>query len=105
MAAFDIHANPEPRTRGALPYVIELQADLLSDLNTRLVAPFAPAQHYRGAVPRLNPVIDIEGEPHVLLIQQMAALPKRALAAPALANAEAHRDNIIAAVDFLVTGI
>ncbi|MBC7103098.1 MAG: CcdB family protein [Parvibaculum sp.] len=105
MAAFDIHANPEPRTRGALPYVIELQADLLSDLNTRLVAPFAPAQHYRGAVPRLNPVIDIEGEPHVLLVQQMAALPKRLLARPPVKNAEAHRDNIIAAVDFLVTGI
>lgn len=105
MAVFDIHANPEQRTRGALPYVIELQADLLSDLNTRLVAPFAPARHYRGALPYLNPVVDIDGEPHVLLIQQMAALPKRLLAGPPVENAEAQRYEIIAAVDFLVTGI
>lgn len=105
MAAFDIYANPEPRTRAALPYVIELQADLLSDLNTRLVAPLAPARQYKGAVPRLNPVIDIRGEPHVLLAQQMAAVPKRLLAAPPVANAQARRYDIIAAVDFLVTGI
>ena len=63
MAALDIHANPEPRTRGAMPYVIELQANLLSDLNTRLVAPLAPARLYKGAIPHLNPVIDIAGEP------------------------------------------
>lgn len=48
MAALDIHANPEPRTRGAMPYVMELQANLLSDLNTRLVAPLAPLRLYRG---------------------------------------------------------
>ena len=105
MAVMDIHPNPEPRTRGALPYIIELQADLLSDLNTRLAAPFAPARLYKGTVPRLNPVIEIGGEPHVLLTQQMAALPKRLLTAPPVANAEAHRYEIIAAVDFLVTGI
>lgn len=105
MAALDIHTNPEPRTRGAMPYVIELQANLLSDLNTRLVAPLAPAQLYRGAIARLNPVIDIGGEPHVLITHQMAALPERLLAAPPIANAEAHRYDIVAAVDFLVTGI
>lgn len=105
MAAFDIHANPEPRTRGAMPYVMELQANLLSDLNTRLVAPLAPLRLYRGAIPRLNPVIDIAGEPHVLITHQMAALPARLLAAPPIANAQARRYDIIAAVDFLVTGI
>lgn len=105
MAAFDIYTNPEPRTRGVMPYIVQLQANLLSDLNTRLVAPFAPARLYRGVVPRLNPVIEIEGEPHVLLTHQMAALPARLLAAPPVASAEAHRYDIVAAVDFLVTGI
>ena len=105
MAAFDIHANPEPRIRGAMPYVIELQANLLSDLNTRFVAPLAPARLYKGVIQRLNPMIEIAGEPHVLITHQMAALPTRLLAAPPVANAEAHRYDIIAAVDFLVTGI
>lgn len=105
MAALDIHANPEPRTRGAMPYVMELQANLLSDLNTRLVAPLAPARIYRGAIPRLNPVIDIAGEPHVLITNQMAAMLARLLPAAPIANAEVHRYDIVAAVDFLVTGI
>jgi len=64
----------------------------------------APARIYPSAIPRLNPIIDIKGEPHVLLTQQMAALPKRLLAVP-IANAEACRYDIVAAVDFLVTGI
>ncbi|MEP0707594.1 MAG: CcdB family protein [Parvibaculum sp.] len=105
MAALDIHTNPEPRTRATLPYVIEIQADLLSGLNTRMVAPLAPVRNFQGAVPRLNPTIEVAGEPHVLLIQQMAALPRRLLAATPVANAEAQRYDIIAAVDFLVTGI
>ncbi|MBX3509427.1 MAG: CcdB family protein [Parvibaculum sp.] len=105
MAALDIHANPEPRTRGVVPYVVELQANLLSDLNTRLVAPLAPARLYQGVIPRLNPVIEIAGEPHVILTHHMAALPARLLAAPPVASAEAHRHDIIAAVDFLVSGI
>lgn len=105
MALFDIHANPDTRTKTAIPYVIEVQANLLSDLGTRVVAPLVPARTFRGAVPRLNPIIPVGGEPHVLLIQQLAAVPKLALNAPPLENAEDKRYEIIAAVDFLVTGI
>ena len=105
MALFDIHANPDTRTKAAIPYVIEVQANLLSDLGTRVVAPLVPARTFRGAVPRLNPTIPVGGEPHVLLIQQLAAVPKLALNAPPLENAEDKRYEIIAAVDFLVRGI
>ncbi|MDO9127219.1 MAG: CcdB family protein [Parvibaculum sp.] len=105
MALFDIHANPDTRTKAAIPYVIEVQANLLSDLGTRVVAPLVPARTFRGVVPRLNPTIPVGGEPHVLLIQQLAAVPKLALNARPLENAEDKRYEIIAAVDFLVTGI
>jgi hypothetical protein len=36
MAQFDVHRNPEPATRDRVPYVVDLQSDLLADLQTRL---------------------------------------------------------------------
>ncbi len=105
MAIFDIHTNPDGRTKRAIPYVLELQSGLLSDLDTRVVAPLVPAQSYRGAVPRLNPTIAVDGVPHILLAQQLAAIPKRSLASQPIGNAEDGRYEIIAAIDFLVTGI
>ena len=88
-----------------MPYVIELQVDLLDDLPTRVVAPLVPVAIFRGAIPHLNPILEVDGIPHVLLTQQLAAIPRRALAAPPVSNAENARYEIIAAVDFLVTGI
>ena len=41
MAQWDVFANPSPRMRQVLPYVVVLQSDLLSGLGTRLVAPLA----------------------------------------------------------------
>lgn len=105
MAQFDIHRNPDNRTKSAIPYVIEMQVDILDDIQTRVVAPLIPAATFHGALPRLNPTIRIDGIPHVLLTQQLAAIPKRSLATSPISNAEDARYDIIAAVDFLVTGI
>lgn len=105
MAALDIHPNPDERTRRAIPFVVELQSNLLRDLDTRLVAPLVPAERYRTAIPRLNPVVPVEGSPHVLLTQQLAAVPVRVLSGQPVGNAEEDRYAIIAAIDFLVTGI
>ena len=105
MAQYDIHRNPDARTRGAMPYVLELQADLLSGLDTRVVAPLVAASIYRGAVPRLNPSLTVEGVVHVLLSQQLAAIPKRVLTGPPVMNVADKSYEITAAVDFLVTGI
>lgn len=105
MAQYDIHRNPDPRSRAAMPYVLELQANLLSELDTRVVVPLVAASVYKGAVPRLNPSLTIEGVAHVLLSQQLAAIPKRVLAAPPIMNVADRSYEITAAVDFLVTGI
>jgi toxin CcdB len=88
-----------------MPYVLELQADLLNDLDTRVVAPLVVASVYKGAVPRLNPILIVEGVAHVLLSQQLAAIPKRVLTAERVMNVADKNYEITAAVDFLVTGI
>lgn len=105
MAQYDIHRNPDARTSGAMPYVLELQDDLLSGLDTRVVAPLVVASLYKGAVPRLNPSLIVGGVAHVLLSQQLAAIPKRALAAPPVMNVTDKSYEITVAINFLITGI
>ncbi len=39
MAQFDVYANPNPDSQQQIPYLVDIQADLLDHLATRVVAP------------------------------------------------------------------
>ena len=39
MTQFDVHINPNPATRKAIPYLLDVQADLLDTLATRVIVP------------------------------------------------------------------
>lgn len=99
MARFDIW-----RRRDAEGYLLECQADLLSDLSTRFVVPLLPA----GAAPqpagRLNPTFVIEGTPHIMVTQFAAAVRLAELGgfAGSLACEAAAITN---ALDLLITGV
>lgn len=70
MARFDAWPNPD----GA-GWLLDVHADLLRDLNTRVVVPLMP----EGAAPlpaaRLNPVFTLEGEGCVMVTQFLSAVP------------------------------
>lgn len=102
MGQFDVHANPGSRD---YPYLVDLQADLLRDLSTRLVAPLIP-ERMLGAVPIaiLNPIVEVAGKSYVVLMQESAAVPRAALG-PIAASLEYRRADLVAALDLLVTGI
>ncbi|RMB04874.1 CcdB family protein [Eilatimonas milleporae] len=101
MARFDVHRYPGKTA----PMVVDVQADLLSDLNTRVVVPLVPhAQAANEALPRLKPVLEIDGQAYILMTTDIAALPERSLG-QCVANLEAHyREDIIGALDFLFQG-
>lgn len=98
MAKFDVY--PFPHGRG---YLLDCQADLLSDLNTRLVVPLLPTDDAPKPAARLNSVFDISGEPHVMVTQFAAAVPASELKARSLSLAE-HDLAIGNALDMLITG-
>ena len=101
MACFDVYRLP-----GRSPiHVVDMQADLLSDLATRVVVPLAPASAGRREdIPRLNPVVAIGGKDYFFKPTEIATLP-RALLRDRVANLEsAHRNDVIAAMDFLLQG-
>ena len=67
MARFDVFPNPDSKG-----FLLDVQADLLDGLNTRVVVPLIPIQSAPMPAKRLNPVFEIEAEPHVMVTQFMA---------------------------------
>lgn len=83
--------------------VMDLQADLMDWLETRVVAPLVPVSEAPEPARHLNPVFDVENERFVLLTQSMAAVPLFALGRKGadLSNAA---DRITRTVDMVFQG-
>ena len=81
---------------------MDVQCDLLSAMASRVVVPLLPETAIRAAS-RLNPVCEIDGRRHILLVQSIATVPRRELRG-AVASLKDQHDAILAAIDFLLTG-
>ena len=105
MAQFTAHRNANPATKTAIPYLLNVQSDLIEDLGTRIVVPLYPAATMKGKTLRtLTPIVEIDGKPYAMMTPQLAGVPKKLLGAAA-ADLSSRRDEIIAAIDLLITGI
>jgi toxin CcdB len=101
MAQFDVYRLP--RGAGSV-LVVDVQNKLFDGLATRVVAPLYPVSAKDKPILRLNPVVEIEGQLYLLAIQEMSALRVKSLGAK-VASLEARRDEIVAAIDFLITSV
>ncbi|MBU0655871.1 MAG: CcdB family protein [Gammaproteobacteria bacterium] len=104
MRQFDVYANPNPATRKAYPYIVDVQHPVLDGLATRIVIPLGrPEAFHNESMKTLSPVIEYQGEKLVLLTPQIASIPVRLLKNP-VGSLSHLREEIIAAIDFAVTG-
>jgi toxin CcdB len=102
MAQFDVYRNPR---RGAFPLLLDVQADLLDRLATRVVVPLMTTKRYgTRPITRLNPTAKIGTAEYVLVFHELAAIPATMLRKP-MASLAARRAEIVAAIDLLFTGI
>ncbi len=99
MARFDVHAMPGQRPG----YLLDVQADLLDRLETRVVVPLFPETEAPPPIAGLNPVFDIQGQRHVMLTQSIATLRRRDLGKAVLSLDDQHQ-RIMNALDMLLTG-
>jgi len=104
MAQFDVYRNTNPATSAEIPFLLDIQNELLDPLATRVVVPLLahiampkPARH-------LNPVFEIEGEKVVMSTAELAGIPRSVLG-PKVASLEPHRSEIVRALDFLIAGV
>ena len=62
---------------------MDVQADLLDRLNTRVVVPLLPIDEAPMPAGSLNPVFEVKGEQVVMATQFLASIPRAILKEPA----------------------
>lgn len=77
MAKYDVYPNPD-----GSGYLLDVQADLLDGLNTRVVVPLFQIQDAPDPAKYLNPIFDVNGDRVVMMTQFMASVPSSILTSP-----------------------
>ena len=98
MAQYDVYVLA---ATGGL--VLDVQADILDPLNTRLVVPLLPVAEAPKPAARLNPVFRIDGADVVMVTQFASAVRIAELGRP-VATLEPRFAEITAALDMLLQG-
>jgi len=84
-------------------YVLDVQAPLLETLNTRVVVPLIAEAKAPKPLRELNPIFTLQAERFVMLTQALATVPVKEFG-KVLASLDAHQDEIMKAMDLLLTG-
>lgn len=104
MARFNVYVNPDHETVSVIPYLLDVQADLLGALPSVVVIPLAEMTAIeQRPIRRLNPQFEIEQRIVVALVQDLASVPRRLLKT-SVTNLSPQRDEILTALDFLFSG-
>jgi toxin CcdB len=98
VARFDVY-----RVVNVPGYFLDVQADFLSYLDSRVVIPLVVADGSLIPAKRLNPCFEIEEVGVIMMTELIVAVPKVSLRS-AIANLAAFRDEIVGAIDFLMQG-
>ena len=103
MAQFDLYENQNQETNQEIPYLLDVQAELLDNLATRVVVPLITVSAMGKAVKHLNPQFEIRRAAVFMSTAELAGVPVRILGEK-VGSLKDRRDEIIAAIDFLFTG-
>ena len=104
MPQFTVYQNKSPQTKKLIPYLLDVQAELLSDLQTCVVVPLTAADKNKDkTISRLTPILTVDGTEYLMLTPQLAGIMRKELGKPVTTLSDT-RNEIIGAIDFLVTG-
>jgi toxin CcdB len=107
MAQFDVYRN-SGKYSGIVPFVVDIQSEILSNFDTRIVIPLQSAEFIKSGnmdiIAKLNPILTVCDTEVVLAPQQMAAVHIRELGKK-VDSLESMRMEIISALDVLTSGI
>lgn len=104
MAQFDVYENTDSESKADIPYLLDVQSDLLDALATRVVVPLVAKRAAGQPAARLNPQFKIRNAVVVMSTPELAGISKIRLSKK-IANLAVKRDEIIGALDIVFTGI
>jgi toxin CcdB len=97
VARFDLYAP------AAQVYVLDVQADLLTDFGRRVVVPLLPPLRIPKPTRDLHPKLHVDDRP-LLMATHLIASMRRVELGRARGNLTHYRDEITRALDMLLTG-
>lgn len=100
MAQFDVYENLNENTKKSIPFLLDIQNDVLKNLSTRVVIPLVISNQ---SINFLNPKFTINQIDVILSTAELASIPMEILGSR-ICSLKEKREEIIGAVDFLVTG-
>lgn len=103
MAQFDIYENLEPESTQQIPFLLDVQNDLHSNLVTRTVVPLITMTSPRQVITKLCPVLSVKGVEVMMSTPEIAGYPVADLGKKVMSAAD-RRYDIFAAIDFLLNG-
>jgi toxin CcdB len=104
VAQFDVHRNPNLRTRAHAPFLLDVQNDLLGALATRVVVPLVKATVLERPARYLNPTFEVEGVRVVMSTPELAGVLRSVIGDRVCSLAD-RRDDVIRALDVLISGV
>ena len=105
MSQFDVCENNNSATRQACPYLVNIQSEVLSELNTRVVLPLAREKQLKiSGMVRITPQVEYRGESLLIMTLQISAISCRQLNEP-LGSLAHLRTEIIGVLDFVLGGV
>lgn len=103
MAQFDIYENLEPESKQQIPFLLDVQNDLHSNLVTRTVVPLVAITSRQPVIAKLCPVLSVQGVKVMMSTPEIAGYPVADLGKRVMSAAD-RRYDIFAAIDFLLNG-
>ena len=105
MTQFVVYENTNRTMKKAYPYLLDIQSNLLNELQTTVVIPLCPKSITGTAViSKLCPILDIDNKEFVALTQQIAGIDRKVLGKK-ICDLSNYRSEVIAALDFIISGI
>jgi toxin CcdB len=105
VAQFDVYRNANGSSRKRFPLLLDIQAELLDELATRVAVPLAAfSERDHPPITRLMPVLEFENERFVMHTPELAGIAPKALG-ERVGSLSDHRLEIVAALDVLISGV
>ena len=100
MAQFDVYKNENELTNQKVPYLLDVQNDILDSINTRVVIPLVKDKNdFKG----LTKEFIIENQKVYLTTSQMGAIHKNELKTK-ITTLQNQKEEIKNSIDFLIYG-
>ena len=104
MSQFVVYANADAASKKQIPYLLDVQNDLLETTGSRVVVPLVAPERVGGVIERLMPRLLIGDKRMVMDTTQIMGIPQRMLG-KRVADVSHERHAILVAIDMLTHGI